>query len=93
MDDDSAIRAIPVDSDDGYVETVVISAGKTLNAIQYFDGGGDLVKEEIYDRGIVRMELIYQNSKLRKIVPLDVNGNSIEGQIVILPVITIGPYR
>ena len=39
------------------------------------------------------MELIYQNSKLRKIVPLDVNGNAIEGQIVILPVITIGPYR
>ena len=66
LDDDSAIRAIPVDSDDGYVETVVISAGRTLNAIQYFDGGGDLVKEEIYDQGIVRMELIYQNSKLRQ---------------------------
>ena len=52
-----------------------------------------MVRVEIYAQGKFRMELIYENDNLTKIVPYDANGNAIEDQIVFPPVISVPIYR
>ena len=83
---------ITVNKRDGFPLRVLICEGRTLRATQYFGDRGDLVREDLYSEGLLRLQLFYRNGKLSKMVPIDEAGNPIEDKIVIIPIPFIRPY-
>lgn len=92
LQDGSIITPIQITSRYGYLEKIIICVGRTLRAIQHIDARGDVVRADLYHEGLLRIQLFYENGKLRKMVQFDQYGNLIEDQIIIIPVPIIRPY-
>ncbi len=92
LQEGSTITPIEMRSEYGYLEKIIICVGRTLRAIHQFDDRGDVVREDLYHEGLLRIQFFYENGKLRKTVQFDQYGNLIEDQIIIIPVPIIRPY-
>jgi hypothetical protein len=92
LQDGSTITPIQIKSRYGYLEKIIICVGRTLSAIQHVDARGDVVRADLYREGLLRIQLFYENGKLRKMVPFDQYGNPIKDQIIIIPIPIIRPY-
>ena len=79
------ITKIEEDSEDGILRKIKYYCNGVIVLVQYMGPGGDVVREDLYDNNLLRVQIYYKDGKVVKIVPIDESGYPIEDEIIIFP--------